>query len=55
MAKLSCLFPIYCHDRGIAHIFLSLCQQRSESGIKTRMVVPNCDPSCRPPNQGKRI
>ena len=50
MTKLSCLFPLYCHDRAVAHIFLSLCQQRSESGIKTRMVVPNCDRSCRPPN-----
>jgi len=50
MLKLSSLFTIYCNDQGVSHIFLSLCGQWRGSDLQARMVVPNCEPSCRGPN-----
>jgi len=50
MLKLSSLFPIYCSNEGVGHIFLSLCSQWQGPDIQARLVVPSCEPSCRPPN-----
>ena len=50
MLKLSSLFTIYCNDRGVSHTFFSLCEQWNYPDCQVRMVVPNCEPSCRRQN-----
>jgi len=50
MLNLSSLFPIYCNNEAIGHIFLSLCGQWRGPELRARMVVPFCDPLCRGPN-----
>lgn len=50
MLNLSSLFTFYCADRGVSHIFFSLCQQWNYPDSQVRMVVPNCEPSCRGQN-----
>jgi glycosyltransferase involved in cell wall biosynthesis len=50
MLNISSLFTIYCSDRAISHIFFSLCEQWNYPELQARMVVPNCDPSCRRQN-----
>ncbi len=50
MVNLSSLFTIYCSDRAISHIFFSLGEQWNYPESQVRLVVPNCDASCRRPN-----
>jgi glycosyltransferase involved in cell wall biosynthesis len=50
MIKVNTMFTIHCDEQGVTHIFLSLCRQWQGPEIQARMVVPSCEPSCRPPN-----
>jgi glycosyltransferase involved in cell wall biosynthesis len=50
MLKISSLFTIYCSNRAVSHTFFSLCEQWNYPELQARMVVPNCDPSCRRQN-----
>lgn len=50
MVNLSSLFTIYCSNRGVSYTFFSLCEQWNYSDFQSRMVVPNCEPSCRGQN-----
>jgi glycosyltransferase involved in cell wall biosynthesis len=53
--KLSSLFTIYTNNEAVSHSFLSLCEQMHGPKLQTRMVVPNCSPSCRRPNLQEAI
>jgi glycosyltransferase involved in cell wall biosynthesis len=55
MLKLSALFPIHCSDRGISHVFLSVCKEWQGPELKARMVVPSCDRPYRGPNMVEAI
>jgi len=50
MLHISSLFTIYCTGTAVSHTFFSLCQQWNYPDSQVRMVVPNCEPSCRGSN-----
>jgi glycosyltransferase involved in cell wall biosynthesis len=50
MLNLSSFFALYCTNLGASHTFFSLCEQWNYPDFKVRMIVPNCDTSCRRPN-----
>lgn len=50
MLKISALLPIYCNDRAISHVFMSVCGGWQGPNLQARMIVPNCTPYCRGKN-----
>ncbi len=47
MPQIISTFPVYLVNRAVAHIFYSLCTSDKQSEIQFKMVVPNCEESCR--------
>lgn len=50
MLKLGALFTIHCSNRGISHVFFSVCKEWQDSELNARMIVPSCDRSYRGSN-----
>ena len=41
MLNLGCVFPLYCSEAGLGHIFLSLCRNWNSEPMQARILVPN--------------